>query len=233
MTTAELPPIDLDARGDRLPSGARHTLVAGVLGAHLLGAWALMQLDVVRHAVSEAAPLFVNLLAPPAPPKPTPPPPPQVRRAPPRPEPPLVAVAPAPSVEVPVFVVPAPEPPPPAVVAAPEPAPAVPAPPAPPPPPAPEPKTIPPTAVRYLTPPAPVYPSASRRQREAGRVVLRVEIGTDGRARQVVLARSSGHARLDEAAAASVRAARFAPYTENGAALVVWTLVPIEFELEN
>ena len=92
---------------------------------------------------------------------------------------------------------------------------------------------IPPTAVRYVTPPAPVYPAASRRLREAGRVVLRVEIGTDGRARQVMVSNSSGHARLDESATASVRAARFAPYTENGVALVVWTLVPIEFELEN
>ena len=113
------------------------------------------------------------------------------------------------------------------MVAAPEPPP-----PAPPPPP-PEPKTIPATAVRYITPPAPNYPAASKRLREAGRVVLRVEIGTDGRARQVMVSNTSGHARLDESAAASVRSARFAPYTENGVALVVWTLVPIEFELEN
>jgi protein TonB len=128
-------------------------------------------------------------------------------------------------VEAPTFVVPAPEPPPPA----PEPPPSAPPPPAPPP----EPKTIPATAVRYITPPAPTYPAASRRLREAGRVVLRVEIGTDGRARQVTVSNSSGHPRLDESAAASVRSARFAPYTENGVALVVWTLVPIEFELEN
>jgi protein TonB len=111
---------------------------------------------------------------------------------------------------------------------------AEPTPPAPPPPPAPlpAPKTIPPTAVRYLEPPAPAYPAASRRLGEIGRVVLRVEIGTDGRARQVLLSRSSGHTRLDESASTSMRAARFVPYSENGVALVVWTLVPIEFELE-
>jgi periplasmic protein TonB len=226
MTTAELPPIDLSARSDQLPGAARHTLVIGVLGAHVLAGWALMQVDAVRQAVSEAAPLFVNLVNPPAPPVPTPPPPPpppkpQPKRAP----PPIVAAAPAPQVEAPTFVVPAPEPPPPA----PEPPPPAPPPPAPPP----EPKTIPATAVRYITPPAPTYPAASRRLREAGRVVLRVEIGTDGRARQVTVSNSSGHPRLDESAAASVRSARFAPYTENGVALVVWTLVPIEFELEN
>jgi protein TonB len=229
MTTAELPPIDLSARSDQLPGAARHTLVIGVLGAHVLAGWALMQVDAVRQAVSEAAPLFVSLVSPPAPPVPAPPPPPPPKPIPKREPPPIVAAAPAPQVvEAPSFVVPAPEPPP--VVAAPEPPP----PPAPPPPALPpEPKTIPSTSVRYITPPAPNYPAASKRLREAGRVVLRVEIGADGRARQVMVSNSSGHARLDESAAASVRSARFAPYTENGIPLVVWTLVPIEFELEN
>jgi periplasmic protein TonB len=228
MSVAELPPIDLNARGDRLPPGARHVLVAGVLGAHLAAGWALMQLDVVRNAVAEAAPLFVDLLAPPAPPQPPPPPPPPVvRKQPPKP-PPIIAAAPSPSPEPPVFVAPPiPEPAP--VMAAPEPAPP---PPPPAPPAAPEPKVIPATAVRYINPPAPVYPTQSQRLREAGLVLLRVEIATDGRARQVLVARSSGFARLDDAAASAVRAARFAPYTENGTAFVVWTQVPIEFELE-
>ena len=230
MTTAQLPPIDLSERSDQLPSAARHTLVVGVLSAHLVAGWALMQIDGVRDAVQEAVPLFVDLLAPPAPPPPPPPPPPALRKPTPRP-PPVIATPPAPTPDpTPPFVVPAPEPAP-AVAAAPEPPPAPPAPPAPPPPP-PEPKTIPATAVRYVTPPAPMYPSQSQKLREAGRVLLRVEIGTDGRARQVLVARSSGFARLDDAAATAVRTARFAPYTENGAALVVWTQVPIEFELE-
>jgi periplasmic protein TonB len=226
MTTAELPPIDLCARSDQLPGAARHTLVIGVLGAHVLAGWALMQVDAVRQAVSEAAPLFVSLVNPPAPPAPPPPPPPPPKPVPKRAPPPIVAAAPTPQVEAPTFVVPAPEPSPPAPEPPPPPAPPPPAPP-------PEPKTIPSTSVRYITPPAPNYPAASKRLREAGRVVLRVEIGTDGRARQVMVSNSSGHARLDESAAASVRSARFAPYTENGVALVVWTLVPIEFELEN
>ena len=87
------------------------------------------------------------------------------------------------------------------------------------------------TTVRYVTPPAPVYPAQSQRMKEQGRVLLRVEIGADGRARQVLVSRSSGHARLDESAASAVRQARFAPYTENGVPLVVWTNVPIDFEL--
>ena len=46
---------------------ARRALVVGVLGVHLAG-WALMQVEAVRQAVNEAAPLFVSLLAPPPPP---------------------------------------------------------------------------------------------------------------------------------------------------------------------
>jgi protein TonB len=94
------------------------------------------------------------------------------------------------------------------------------------------PRTIPSTAVAYLEPPAPVYPLASRRLREQGEVLLKVEIGPDGHARQVLVSRSSGSARLDNAALTAVRAARFKPYTENGQALAVWTTVPIQFELE-
>ena len=229
VTTARLPPIDLSERGDQLPAAARHTLVVGVLGAHLVAGWALLQVDAVRNAVHEAAPLFVDLLAPPAPPPPAPPPPPPpvLRKPTPRP-PPVIATPPAATPDpTPPFVVPAPEPPAP-LAAAPEPPAAPPTPPAPPPA---EPKVIPATAVRYVTPPAPLYPAQSQRMKEQGRVLLRVEIGADGRARQVLVSRSSGHARLDESAASAVRQARFAPYTENGVALVVWTHVPIDFEL--
>ena len=44
---------------------------------------------------------------------------------------------------------------------------------------------------------------------------------------------SSGFARLDEAALAALRDARFRPYAENGIAQRVWALVPIHFDLEN
>lgn len=62
---------------------------------------------------------------------------------------------------------------------------------------------------------------------------MRVEIDTHGRARQVLLTQSSGANRLGEAVLAAVRAARFKPYTENGEPLVVWTTVPIVFELDS
>jgi periplasmic protein TonB len=143
----------------------------------------------------------------------------------PPPPPPVIATA-APVEQAPpaAMVVPPPEP-----VAPPAEPVAPPAPPAPPP----VVRSIPATAVSYLEPPAPVYPLASKRLNEQGEVLIRVEIGADGRARQVLVSRSSGHQRLDNAALAAVRAARFKPYTENGVPLVVWSTVPIQFELEH
>lgn len=226
-------PLPLSGDYERSSASARRTLVAGVLGAHLLAAWGLMQVDAVRQAVGEMAPMMVDLIAaskPPAPPAPPPPPaPPRVVKTPP-PAAPIIAAAPSPSPAPPAFVVPPPpaEPVPPAAEA-PSAQPAPPAPQAP----SPAPKTIPATAVQYLDPPAPAYPSASRRLGESGRVLIRVEIDVQGRARQVQLSRSSGSIRLDEAALAAVRVARFKPYTENGSPLVVWTTVPIVFELES
>lgn len=94
------------------------------------------------------------------------------------------------------------------------------------------PRAVATSAVRYVVEPEPLYSATSRRLGESGEVRLRVEIGTDGRARHVSVHHSSGFARLDESAIAAVRAARFAPYTEHGVALVVWTIVPIAFELQ-
>jgi periplasmic protein TonB len=219
-------PVDTD-RSDLAPA-ARRTLVAGVLAAHVAGAWALLQIDAVREQMAEVAPIFVDFIAPPPPPPPSAPPPPRPVKAPP-PPPKVIAAPPAPAAAPAIFTAPpppieAPPPaPPPVVVEAPPPAP--PAPPAPP-------KTIPATSVEYLQAPAPVYPAISRRVGETGRVLIRVEIDASGRARQLQLHRSSGFTRLDEAALNAVRQARFKPYTENGVALVVWTTVPILFELE-
>lgn len=219
------PSLPLPFATDRadLPPVARRSLVAGVLAAHVALAWGLLQVPAVRDTVSQVAPLMVDLIAP-APPA-SPPTPPKVAKAP--PPAPHVTSAPTPAPAPAAFIAPAPpvEPAPP-VSEAPA---ASPSPPAPPPPL----KSIPATAVQYLDPPAPVYPASSRRLGETGRVLVRVEIDSHGRAGQLRLLRSSGHSRLDESALAAVRAARFKPYTENGVPLSVWTTVPIVFELEN
>lgn len=86
-------------------------------------------------------------------------------------------------------------------------------------------------SVGYLVPPAPRYPPASRRAREEGEVLVRVLIGIDGRPNEVRLLRSSGHARLDDAAIEAVRAALFRPYVADGRARAAYVRVPVEFAL--
>jgi protein TonB len=86
-------------------------------------------------------------------------------------------------------------------------------------------------SVGYLLPPAPRYPPASRRAREEGEVLVRVLIDIDGRPSEVRILRSSGHARLDEAALEAVRAALFRPYVADGRARAAYVRVPVEFAL--
>lgn len=215
-----------------LPAAARRAVVGGVLALHLIGGWALLQVREVREALHEAAPLFVDLIAPqvpePPPVTPTPPPPPPAPKLPPPPAP-LLTVAPTPA-PAPFVAPPPPDPVPPAP---PEPPVAL-APPTPPAPPAPAapPKEIPASAIDYLEPPAPVYPRASRRLNEAGLVVVRVFVDVDGLPRQVQVLQSSGFVRLDEAAVEGVRQARFKPWRQDGRAAAGWARIPIPFELE-
>ena len=219
---------------DDLSPAQRRVAVAAILALHGAAAWGLLQVDAVRSAVRDAAPIFVELLAPPAPrPRPEPPAPPPPSVTPKSPPPPAPVMAAAPRAEQPAaFVVPEP-PPQPAPVTPPAPPVVVtaPAPPAPAPPPA-APRELPASAIQYLEPPEPVYPRASRRAGEAGLVVVRVFVGTDGLPKQLQVLQSSGFLRLDEAALEGVRHARFRPPTENGQPTAGWARIPIPFELE-
>ncbi len=218
---------------DRLTPTQWRILVGAILAAHVAGVYGLLQVREVREAVAEAMPIFVSIIAPPAPPKVEPPPPPPPPSAPKRIEPTPRVIAAAPSPAPAPFVVPAPppevpDPTPVAVAPAPAPVIAPPAPPAPPPPP----RVIPASAVQYLEPLALEYPRLSKRLAETGRVVVRVFIDEAGLAHTTQLNKSSGFARLDEAALSAVQKARFKPYTENGRAVSGWAYIPIEFELE-
>lgn len=203
-------------------------MVVVVAGLHVAVAYGLMQVQEVREAVAEVAPIFVNMVAPPAPPivrDPTPAAPPPKAPTPPVAKP-LVTAEAKPADPVPSFTAPPPEPPPPVVSPpAPAPVPATPGPAAPV-------KTIPPSAVQYLEAPNLVYPRASRRAGEAGRVVLRVYVDEAGLPRQLHVSQSSGFTRLDEAAMAAVQKARFKPYSDNGQPTAGWALVPLTFDLE-
>jgi protein TonB len=64
----------------------------------------------------------------------------------------------------------------------------------------------------------PPYPAQSIRASEEGTTHLEVCVSTDGRVTSVSVADSSGHARLDDAAAKWIRNARFAPGSIGGRA---------------
>ena len=234
-----LPALSQVAKVDGLGPAQRRIVVALIVGLHLLAIWGLLQVRAVREAATQVAPILVSLLAAPVPPAPPPPPAPQPTPKPqpraklqPAPQPPLLATPASPTPEA-ITV------PPPQEAPAPAPAPAQPtaaiataaaAGPAAPPP---APKLLPDDAVQYLQAPQLVYPPLSMRRRETGLVVVRAYVGTEGGApRTVQVERSSGHARLDQAALSAVQQARFRPYAEKGQPVEGWALIPIRFELE-
>jgi periplasmic protein TonB len=83
--------------------------------------------------------------------------------------------------------------------------------------------------IDYVRAPAPVYPRESQRSRERGTVLLRVLVDALGHPAQIQIERSSGYARLDDAARAAVEKALFRPHEVNGVAQPAQVLIPIEF----
>ena len=82
-----------------------------------------------------------------------------------------------------------------------------------------------------LNNPAPAYPSASRRLREEGIVVLKLLILTDGRVGKVEIKESSGFKRLDETAIRAVKRWKYLPAMRGDTAIEYWYLQPLEFSL--
>lgn len=85
----------------------------------------------------------------------------------------------------------------------------------------------------YLNNPRPVYPAASRRLGEEGKVVLKVCVAADGRALAVDLEKSSNFERLDEAARQAVARWRFVPARRGDEAVESSVLVPLVFRLDD
>ena len=78
----------------------------------------------------------------------------------------------------------------------------------------------------------PEYPPASRRAGEAGTVTLQVFVQENGRAGEVKVAKSSGFAKLDEAAVKEVqRNWRFVPGKEDGKPVSMWHTFQVTFRL--
>ena len=72
----------------------------------------------------------------------------------------------------------------------------------------------------------------SRRLGEQGTVLVRVLIGADGNAQRAEIGKSSGFARLDQAALTTVLKWRYVPGKRAGVAEAMWFTVPIAFVLE-
>lgn len=92
------------------------------------------------------------------------------------------------------------------------------------------PKTIT-SGVEYIQPPQPIYPAMSRKMGEQGKVILLVLINENGKPGQVQVKTSSGSARLDEAGRQAAMRAIYKPYLEDGHAVAVYVIVPLNFQL--
>lgn len=98
-------------------------------------------------------------------------------------------------------------------------------------PPAAAPKPVAAGSLRYRVEPAVEVPRLSRRAGEQGQVQLRVVFDTEGRPRDIQLARSSGFARLDAQAREAMQVARIAPYVEDGRPIEVVAVATLVYEL--
>ncbi|MCA7013646.1 energy transducer TonB [Dickeya dadantii] len=80
--------------------------------------------------------------------------------------------------------------------------------------------------------PEPEYPRRAERLQQEGDVLVRLVISAEGQLLRHDIARSSGYEALDQAALAAVAQARCTPYRENGQAITVMTLQPVNFRLD-
>ncbi|MDR2261541.1 MAG: energy transducer TonB [Azoarcus sp.] len=84
----------------------------------------------------------------------------------------------------------------------------------------------------YLHNPKPPYPKMSKSLHEEGTVTLRAYVLPNGSAEKVEIKRSSGSARLDEAARAAVAKWRFEPARQGNEPVSSWVLIPFTWSLK-
>lgn len=83
----------------------------------------------------------------------------------------------------------------------------------------------------YLNNPQPDYPLLSRKQKEEGRVLIRVRVSSSGLPTEIALQQSSGFSRLDQAALQKIREWRFVPARQGNDNVEGEVLVPLMFRL--
>jgi protein TonB len=221
--------IDADAPSVLAAPGRNRVAVVGAILALHVGAG--LVLTITRKPAPTPQPEAVMLYVAPLraePPPPPPPPPPKVKLPPLQvvPAPPRIAVVAPPAVAAPVAASP--------VVAVAVQAPVaetVAAAPPPPPPPVVEKVTEPRGYAGYLSNPAPEYPVAAQKRGLEGQVLLKVHVLPSGKPDDVTVARSSGHAVLDDAALKAVMRWVFEPARRGQTAIEGWVQVPLNFRI--
>jgi len=81
--------------------------------------------------------------------------------------------------------------------------------------------------------PEPQYPMASRRNQEAGTLVLRIQIDINGSPGKIEVSRSSGYPRLDESARNWIASCRFKVATVDGKPVSGWATQAYTFNLRD
>ena len=79
----------------------------------------------------------------------------------------------------------------------------------------------------------PKYPPQAVRQRQQGKVLLKVLVGFDGKPEEMTVEKSSGSRLLDQAAIAAVKTWMFNPGQKGGKPAAGYALVPIDFNLSD
>ena len=88
-----------------------------------------------------------------------------------------------------------------------------------------------PVAASYLNNPPPRYPEKARLRKQQGTVLLDVRVKTDGKPRDIRVAKSSGHHSLDQAALQTVRLWEFVPARRGSKHVEANVEIPITFRI--
>lgn len=91
--------------------------------------------------------------------------------------------------------------------------------------------SLPRSNAAHLNNPKPAYPTFSRRLGEEGHVQLSIHILADGRVSEAGIKKSSGYARLDQAALEAVRKWRYIPAKRGNEPIPYWYTQTIVFSL--
>jgi protein TonB len=86
-------------------------------------------------------------------------------------------------------------------------------------------------AAAYLHNPAPAYPAVALQRGWQGTVFLKVHVLANGHSDHIVIASSSGHESLDDAATEAVANWSFVPARRGEQAIDGWVRVPVDFKL--